>query len=153
MLMLLYMLISPLTNTIINIDEYWTYSLVNLPFMQGMITHSDIDSRRAFNEEKAAYLDSINNNSTVIVYNSDYTYKVLHNDLNNTRQYTLSGRYFYDDDITVLDNLTKILNKNKAGDVYLVNWKNHPANKELEKNYDLNKTYDAGHYSFNLVEG
>ena len=35
--MLLYMLISPLTNTIINIDEYWTYSLVNLPFMQGMI--------------------------------------------------------------------------------------------------------------------
>ena len=37
MVMLLYMLISPLTNTIINIDEYWTYSLVNLPFMQGMI--------------------------------------------------------------------------------------------------------------------
>ena len=31
------MLISPLMNTIINIDEYWTYSLVNLPFMQGMI--------------------------------------------------------------------------------------------------------------------
>ena len=35
-LILLYMFISPLTNTIINIDEYWTYSLVNLPFMEGM---------------------------------------------------------------------------------------------------------------------
>ena len=36
-LILLYMFISPLTHTFINVDEYWTYSLVNLPFMQGMI--------------------------------------------------------------------------------------------------------------------
>ena len=36
-LVLLYMFISPLTNMFINVDEYWTYSLVNLPFMQGMI--------------------------------------------------------------------------------------------------------------------
>ena len=35
-LILLYMFISPLTHTIINIDEYWTYSLGNLPFMEGM---------------------------------------------------------------------------------------------------------------------
>ena len=35
-LMLIYMFISPLTHTILHIDEYWTYSLVNLPFMQGM---------------------------------------------------------------------------------------------------------------------
>ncbi|MEE0935856.1 MAG: hypothetical protein U0L42_09300 [Methanobrevibacter sp.] len=35
-LILIQMLVSPLTGTIINIDEYWTYSLVNLPFMQGM---------------------------------------------------------------------------------------------------------------------
>ena len=34
-LILLYMFISPLTHTFINVDEYWTYSLVNLPFMQG----------------------------------------------------------------------------------------------------------------------
>ncbi len=118
-----------------------------------MITQSDIDSRLAFNDEKAAYLDGINNNSTVVVYNSDYAYKVLHRDLNNTKQYTLSGKYFYDDDIEVSNNLTKILNKNKAKQVYLVNWKNHAENAKLEKNYDLNKTYDAGHYSFNLVKG
>ena len=35
-LILLYMFISPLTNAFINVDEYWTYSLVNLPFMEGM---------------------------------------------------------------------------------------------------------------------
>ena len=89
----------------------------------------------------------------MVVYNSDYAYKVLHRDLNNTKQYTLSGKYFYDDDIEVSNNLTKILNKNKAKQVYLVNWKNHAENAKLEKNYDLNKTYDAGHYSFNLVKG
>ena len=35
-LILIYMFISPLTHTILHIDEYWTYSLVNLTFMQGM---------------------------------------------------------------------------------------------------------------------
>ena len=118
-----------------------------------VITHDDIESRLTFNDEKAEYLESINNNSTVIVYNSDYAYKVLHKDLNNTRQYTLSGRYFYDDDIETGNNLTKILTKNKGKNVYLVNWKDHPENAELEKNYKLKKTYDAGHYSFNLVKG
>lgn len=118
-----------------------------------VITHDDIESRLAFNDEKAEFLESINNNSTVIVYNSDYAYKVLHKDLNNTRQYTLSGRYFYDDDIETSNNLTKILTKNKGKNVYLVNWKDHPENAELEKNYKLKKAYDAGHYSFNLVKG
>ena len=36
-LILIYMFLSPLTNIIINIDEYWTYSLVNLPLKEGMI--------------------------------------------------------------------------------------------------------------------
>ena len=31
------MFISPISNVFIHVDEYWTYSLVNLPFMQGMI--------------------------------------------------------------------------------------------------------------------
>lgn len=118
-----------------------------------MITHDDIDSRLAFNDEKTAYLEGINNNSTVVVYNSDYAYKVLHKDLNETRQYTLSGKYFYDDDVDVTDNLTKVLKKNKDRNVYLVLWKDYPENAKLEKKYDLNITYDAGHYSFNLVEG
>lgn len=35
-LIFLYMFISPLTHMFINVDEYWTYSLVNLPFIDGM---------------------------------------------------------------------------------------------------------------------
>ena len=36
-LILIYMFLSPLTHIIINIDEYWTYSLVTLPLKEGMI--------------------------------------------------------------------------------------------------------------------
>lgn len=115
------------------------------------ITNEDINSRMAFNEEKANFIDSINNNDTVIVYNTDYGYRILHNDLNKTKQYTLGDTYFYDDDVEVCANLTKILDKNPDKKVYLVNWKNKDKNKEFEKNYDLDKKYDAGHYSFNLV--
>lgn len=118
-----------------------------------MITHDDIDSRFAFNDEKSAFLESVNNNHSVIVYNTDYGYKVLHKDLDKTKQYSLGDKYFYDDDIEINNNLTKILKSNKKKDVYLVNWKNPEANKEFEDNYKLEKVYDAGHYSFNLVKG
>ena len=113
------------------------------------ITNDDINSRLAFNEEKSTFLDSINNNSTVVVYNTDYGYKILHNDLNNTKQYTLSGQYFYDDDIEISKDLDVILEKNPNKNVYLVTWK---TDTEYEKSYDLEKQYDAGHYSFNLVK-
>ena len=113
------------------------------------ITNEDIDSRLVFNEEKSSFLDSINNNNSVIVYNTDYGYKILHNDLNNTKQYTLSGMYFYDSDVEICKDFNVILEKNPNKNVYLVNWKN---NGEYENNYTLEKQYDAGHYTFNLVK-
>ena len=116
-----------------------------------VITCQDIDSRLAFNEEKDNFLDSINNNGSVIVYNTDYGYKVVHNDLNNTKQYTLSGKYFYDDDIEVCKDFDKVLKDNRDKNVYLVNWKLKESNKKYEENYNLTKVYDADHYSFNLV--
>ena len=116
------------------------------------ITNDDIDSRMAFNEKKAGFLDSINNNSTVIVYNTDYGYKVLHNDLNNTKQYTLGDTYFYSDDVEICKDFDKILKDNPDKNVYLVNWKLKESNKKYEDNYNLTKVYDADHYSFNLVK-
>ena len=116
------------------------------------ITHEDIDSRLAFNEEKAAFLNSINNNDSVIVYNTDYGYKILHKDLNNTKQYTLSGMYFYDDDIEICKEFDVILKRNPDKNVYLVNWRSDARNGPYENNYTLEKQYDAGHYSFNLVK-
>ena len=116
------------------------------------ITDEDIASRMAFNEERANFLDSINNNSTVIVYNTDYGYKILHDDLNRTKQYTLSDTYFFSDDVEICKDLDKILNKSSGKNVYLVNWAKEAKNEKYENNYNLTKVYDAGHYSFNLVE-
>lgn len=116
------------------------------------INHEDFTDCVDFNDKKANFLNSINNNETVVVYNTDYGYKVLHNDLNNTsKQYTLSGRYFYDNDVEVTKNLNKVLSKYPDKDVYLVNWRAKEANKQFEKNYNLTKKYDAGHYKFYLV--
>ena len=115
-----------------------------------VITNQDIDSRMKFNEEKDNFLDSINNNGSVVVYNTDYGYKVVHKDLNNTKQYTLSGRYFYDD-VEVCKDFDKILKDNPNKKVYLVKWKLKQSNKKYDENYNLTKVYDADHYSFNLV--
>lgn len=117
------------------------------------ITNEDIGSRMAFNEKKANFLDSINNNDSVIVYNTDYGYKVLHNDLNNTsKQYTLGDTYFYSGDVEICKDFDKILKDNPDKNVYLVNWKLKESNKKYEDGYNLTKVYDADHYSFNLVK-
>ena len=116
------------------------------------ITNDDVNSRLAFNEKKASFIDSINTNGSVIVYNTDYGYKVLHKDLINTsKQYTLSDSYFYDDDVEISKDFDKILKENPDKNVYLVNWKLKESNKKYESNYNLTKVYDANHYSFNLV--
>ena len=54
------------------------------------ITEIDVNNRFEFNQKKTDFLESINNNDTVVVFNSDYGYKILHNDLNKTKIYTLT---------------------------------------------------------------
>lgn len=115
------------------------------------ITDEDENSRLKFNEEKSSFLGSINNNSSVIVYNTDYGYRILHADLNKTKQYTLGDTYFYSDDAEICKDFGKILNQSEGKNVFLVNWKNTDRNKKYEDNYNLTRVYDAGHYSFNLV--
>lgn len=123
-----------------------------LAFAGLSITSEDMNSRIKFYDEKAAFLDSINNNSTIIYYNTDYGYKILHNDLNNTKQYSVSDTYFYDDDIEVSGNLTKILDENPDKNVYLVNWRSaSDRNAKYEQNYTLVEKYDGNHYLFYLV--
>lgn len=116
------------------------------------ITSEDIDSRMAFNHEKDSYLESINNGDNVIVYNTDYGYRILHTDLNKTKQYTLGDKYFYSDDVEICKDLGKILKENPDKKVYLVNWNDADKNKAYEDKYDLNKDYDSGHYTFYTVK-
>ena len=115
------------------------------------LTDKDINSRLEFNDEKASFIESIDNNSTVIVYNTDYGYRVLHSDFDKAKQYTVSDSYFFDDDVEICKDFDTILNKTKGKHVYLVNWAKEPKNQKYEDNYNLTTAYDAGHYTFNLV--
>lgn len=115
------------------------------------ITEIDLNHRFEFNKEKTDFLNSINNNDSVIVYNTDFGYKILHSDLNKTKQYTLSDAYFYDDDTEICKDLDQILGNNTNKKVYLVNWKNPERNKQYEDKYNLTKVFDADNYHFNLV--
>ena len=115
------------------------------------ITDEDENARLKFDEEKSNFLDSINNNSSVIIYNTDYGYRILHAELNKTKQYSLGDTYFYSDDVEICKDFDKILNQSEGENVFLVNWKNTDRNKKYEDNYNLTKVYDAGHYSFNFV--
>ncbi len=115
------------------------------------ITNEDVHSRIDFDNEKSSFLASINNNGSVIVYNTDYGYKILHTDLENTKQYSLGDTYFYSNDTEICKDFDKILKDNPEKKIYLVNWKTTDKNKKYEKNYNLTKVYDAGHYNFNLV--
>lgn len=117
-----------------------------------LITAEDIDSRLAFNHEKDSFLESINNDSNVIVYNTDYGYRILHTDLNKTKQYTISDKYFYSDDVEICKDLDKIIRDNPDKTVYLVNWNNADKNKKYEDKYDLKEKYDSGHYTFYIVK-
>lgn len=116
------------------------------------ITNDDINSRLKTNQEKFDFIDSINNNTTVIVYNTDYGYRILHEDFNKSKQYTVSDTYYYSDDVEICKDLDKILNQSDGKNVYLVNWKNTDKNKKYEDNYKLDKKYDAGHYIIYLVK-
>ena len=116
------------------------------------ITEIDLNHRFEFNDKKADFLNSINNNDTVVVFNTDYGYRILHNDLNQTKIYTLTDTYFYDDDAEFCKDFDQILQNNTGKKIYLVNWKLKESNKQFEQNYNLTKVYDADHYHFNLVE-
>lgn len=117
-----------------------------------IITEQDMHSRISYNDKKADFLNGIDNNRTVVVYNTDYGYRVLHDDITHAKEYTLGDTYFYSDDVEICKNLTEILDKNPHKKVYLVNWANKDINKEYENNYTLVEKYDAGHYTFNLVK-
>ena len=112
-----------------------------------ILTQEDISDRFKFNDEKSSFLESINNNNSVVVYDTDFGYQVLHNDLNKTKQYSLEDTYFYDNDTEICGNLTKIIHKNKDKDVYLVLW------EKLDKygKYNLKEKFKSG-YSVYMIE-
>jgi hypothetical protein len=109
-----------------------------------LITHDEAISKIEWANERNDFLDSINNDSTVMVYNTNFGYMFIHGGVNKTTEYSLSDTYFFDDNVKISKDLDKILDKHPKDNVYLVNWKNTDKNKKYEKNFNLTKKYDSG---------
>ena len=109
-----------------------------------MITHDEASTRIDWANERNNFLDSINNESSVVVYNTNFGYMFIHDGVNKTTEYSLSDTYFFDDNVKVSKDLDKIIKKHPKDDIYLVNWKNTDKNKKYEKKYNLTECYDSG---------
>lgn len=108
-----------------------------------MITHEDAISKIKWANERDQYLDSINNNSTVVIYNTNFGYMFVHGGVNKTTEYTLSDTYFFDDNVNFTKSIDKVLDKHPKKNAYLVNWKDTDKNKKFTKEYNLTKCYDS----------
>ena len=108
-----------------------------------ILTHEEAVSKIGWDEKRADFLESIDNESNVVVYNTNFGYMFTHTGLKNTTQYSLSDTYFFDDDVKIEKNLDKILDKHKNNDVYLINWKDTTKNSKYEK-LNLTEKYDSG---------
>lgn len=106
------------------------------------LTHEDAISKIDWANNREEFLDSINNESNVIVYNTNFGYMFVHGGVNKTTEYSLSDTYFFDDNVIILKDIDKIIGKHPKDNIYLVNWKDTEKNKEIEKKLNLTECFD-----------
>ena len=109
-----------------------------------LITHEESITKINWANERNEFLDSINNESNVVVYNTNFGYMFIHGGVNKTTEYSLSDTYFFDDNVKIQKDLDKIIKKHPKDNIYLVNWKDTDKNKKYDKNYNLTEKYDSG---------
>lgn len=108
-----------------------------------LTTHENAIEKIKWANERDEFLKSINNESTVVVYNTNFGYMFIHGGVNHTSEYSLSDTYFFDDNVNITKDLGKIVKKHPKDNVYLVNWKGADKNKKYEKEFKLSEKYDS----------
>lgn len=114
-----------------------------LSFGSVMLTHEDAISKIDWANDRDEFLKTINNDSTVMVYNTNFGYMFIHGGVNKTTEYSLSDTYFFDDNVKITKDIKDILAKHPKDNVYLVNWKDTDKNKKYEKTLNLTECYDS----------
>ena len=113
------------------------------------LTSSDITDRISDDSQRSAFLDNINNNDTVVVYNTNFGYMFVHDDLNNTLEYSLSDTYFFDEKVKISKDINMIIKKNPDKDIYLVNWDGASKNKlKFDGKVSQTESYNSGDVIF-----
>jgi hypothetical protein len=106
------------------------------------LTHEDAISKVKWANDREEFLDSINNDSNIVVYNTNFGYMFVHGGVNKTTEYSLSDTYFFDDNVIILKDIKKIMAKHPKDNIYLVNWKDAEKNDEIEKSLNLTECFD-----------
>ena len=96
-------------------------------------------------QEKNA-LSEINNENSVIIYNSSFHYDCYHYALNNTKEYTLKklNLPYEEKTCTYETNLTKILEDNPDKDVYVWRIVNKEEDKKVPEGIEATKVVGRG---------
>ena len=109
-----------------------------------LITHEEAITKINWANERNEFLDSINNESNVVVYNTNFGYMFIHGGVNKTTEYSLSDTYFFDDNVKICEKIDQIIDKNPKKNIYLVNWKSADKSKKYVKTLNLTEEYFSG---------
>lgn len=104
----------------------------------------DVHNKEGSSEKKV--LNQINNQDTVIIYNSSFHYYCYHHALNNTKEYSLKKMDLpYKEDKCIYENnLTKILEDNQDKNVYVWRIVNNNKDKQLPEGIESKKVVGRG---------
>ena len=111
-----------------------------------LMTNDTLTSHSKEGFQEKYFLNSINNQDNVVIYNSSYHYNCYHHALNNTHEYTLKNLNLpYDVDNCIYEeNLTKILEDNPDKDVYLWRVVNKKSDINISDEIDATRLVGRG---------
>lgn len=104
-------------------------------------------SEKGINESKI--LEKMNSNDSVVIYTQRFHYYCYHNDLNQTKDYSLKNlNVVYKDDCNIENSITKILKDNPKSDVYIIKNVDNKKDKNFGKNINAEVIGGRGHTNF-----
>lgn len=96
------------------------------------------------NEDKT--LDMINNENSVVVYQYGNVYHNYHYKLNDTKEYAISlGHIPYDNNVTISNDIPKIINDNPGKDVYVIKPVKNKQDKQFGEGISSKVLYDGSY--------
>lgn len=119
-----------------------------------LMTNDNLNAHNKEASQEKAFLSQINNENTVIIYNSSFHYDCYHYTLNNTKEYTLKklNLPYEEKTCTYEKNLTKILEDNPDKDVYILSLIKNEKDKQVADGIVAEKAANRGRIWFIKID-
>lgn len=111
-----------------------------------LMTNDTFNAHNKEGSQEKNALSQINNENSVVIYNSSFHYDCYHYTLNNTKEYTLKklNLPYEEKTCTYENNLTKILEDNPDKDVYVWRLVNNEKDKKVPDGIVAEKVVNRG---------